>query len=423
MTAEVAILNSMGVALAADSAVSIGGSGKVYNSANKLFALSKSQPVGIMVYGNARFMSVPWEVVIKHYRSNVLKEKAFNQLQDYAKSFIEFLEKTVLFPAENEVMYAEMYARGVFDDVARYIDSEMKKYLTSHKNIAKSIALKEMRKSVNEWLVNETAKSQHLLPLTPKEKTSFKSKNKANILRAISSFFGSVNGLNLPKTVIDKLVNCVFIRLFSIDDFLTPSGVVIAGFGSNEIYPTKYQLQIEGRVGTRLKMKPAQVQEISVSNNASIAPFAQREMVDMFMCGIDPNYRKAIQNNLQEEFKKIAIETIPNLGISLSISDGKKLEKVLQDQAKKVIDACAAVEKKNFVRPVLNSVAALPLDELAAMAEALVNLTSFKRRVTIEPESVGGPIDVAVISKGDGFIWIKRKHYFKSDLNHHFFER
>ena len=31
------------------------------------------------------------------------------------------------------------------------------------------------------------------------------------------------------------------------------------------------------------------------------------------------------------------------------------------------------------------------------------------------------PIDVAVISKGDGFIWIKRKHYFNPALNHQFF--
>jgi hypothetical protein len=55
------------------------------------------------------------------------------------------------------------------------------------------------------------------------------------------------------------------------------------------------------------------------------------------------------------------------------------------------------------------------------MAEALVNLTSFKRRITAVAETVGGPIDVAVISKGDGFIWIRRKHYFKPELNHHFF--
>ena len=54
------------------------------------------------------------------------------------------------------------------------------------------------------------------------------------------------------------------------------------------------------------------------------------------------------------------------------------------------------------------------------MAEALVSLTSFKRRFSLDAETVGGPVDVAVLSKGDGFIWIKRKHYFKPELNPHF---
>ena len=41
--------------------------------------------------------------------------------------------------------------------------------------------------------------------------------------------------------------------------------------------------------------------------------------------------------------------------------------------------------------------------------------------MSLERETVGGPIDVAVISKGDGFIWIERKHYFRPELNPHFF--
>jgi hypothetical protein len=41
--------------------------------------------------------------------------------------------------------------------------------------------------------------------------------------------------------------------------------------------------------------------------------------------------------------------------------------------------------------------------------------------VTFTTETVGGPIDVAVITKGDGLIWIKRKHYFDKELNHAFF--
>lgn len=38
-------------------------------------------------------------------------------------------------------------------------------------------------------------------------------------------------------------------------------------------------------------------------------------------------------------------------------------------------------------------------------------------------ESVGGPVDVALISKGDGFVWIERKHYFKPELNPRFLAR
>lgn len=43
-------------------------------------------------------------------------------------------------------------------------------------------------------------------------------------------------------------------------------------------------------------------------------------------------------------------------------------------------------------------------------------------RVSRVRETVGGPTDVAVISKKDGFIWIKRKHYFDPTYNYHFFK-
>ncbi|WP_218964277.1 hypothetical protein [Sphingobium sp. IP1] len=65
----------------------------------------------------------------------------------------------------------------------------------------------------------------------------------------------------------------------------------------------------------------------------------------------------------------------------------------------------------------------MPKPEMARMAEALVNLTSIKRRVSRGMETVGGPIDVAVISRSEGFVWVKRKHYFPAELNSRFFER
>ena len=65
----------------------------------------------------------------------------------------------------------------------------------------------------------------------------------------------------------------------------------------------------------------------------------------------------------------------------------------------------------------------LPKSELASMAESLVNLTSLKRKVSLQAETVGGAVDVAVVSKRDGFVWIKKKHYFKDELNLHMVRR
>ena len=68
-------------------------------------------------------------------------------------------------------------------------------------------------------------------------------------------------------------------------------------------------------------------------------------------------------------------------------------------------------------------VGSLGKEDLGDMAENLVRMTCLKRHITTDEETVGGPVDVAVITKGDGFVWLKRKHYFPADINHRYFER
>ena len=85
MTAEIAVLNKEAIAIAADSAVTIyqEKGQKIFQSADKIFSLSKYQPVGIMIYGSAKFLGVPWETIIKVYRKK-LGNKKYRYLDDYA---------------------------------------------------------------------------------------------------------------------------------------------------------------------------------------------------------------------------------------------------------------------------------------------------------------------------------------------------
>lgn len=70
-----------------------------------------------------------------------------------------------------------------------------------------------------------------------------------------------------------------------------------------------------------------------------------------------------------------------------------------------------------YAKPLIDTVALLDKEDMANMAESFISLTSLVRRMQPGEETVGGPVDVAVISKGDGFVWINRKHYFKPEFN------
>lgn len=96
MTAEVAILNREAVAIAADSAITVTrpeGS-KIYNTANKLFALSATQPVAVMIYNAISFGPIPWETVVKEYRRG-LASQTYDTIEEYASNFIDHLTSLV----------------------------------------------------------------------------------------------------------------------------------------------------------------------------------------------------------------------------------------------------------------------------------------------------------------------------------------
>jgi len=97
MTAVVAILNKSAVALAADSAVTVTGANgrKIYNTANKIFTLSKHHPIGIMIYNSASFMNVPWETIIKIYRQQ-LKDRSLPKILDYKNDRVTHISHNYL---------------------------------------------------------------------------------------------------------------------------------------------------------------------------------------------------------------------------------------------------------------------------------------------------------------------------------------
>jgi hypothetical protein len=137
------------------------------------------------------------------------------------------------------------------------------------------------------------------------------------------------------------------------------------------------------------------------------------------MSGIDPRLTDALVESLSEIFHEYPQAIIDSIE---TMNDAEKFNLKTQFQPKSdELVMRISTYMKNYrasnVVPIINVVISLPKTELAAMAESLVNLTSLKRKVSLQAETVGGPVDVAVISKRDGFVWIKKKQYFNPELN------
>ena len=195
---------------------------------------------------------------------------------------------------------------------------------------------------------------------------------------------------------------------------------MIAGFGEEEHFPRLIRMQVMGiAVDTPLYFVEDRV-TIETGREAIVVPLAQKEMVETFMEGIDPQLRDMIQESTRTLFQKmsdIIIDEVKAKHAREAAQLRRKVSAGLAALLPRLYDHWTEVRRTAYTDPVMQMVASLPKDELGAMAESLVNLTRFKRRVSNEQETVGGPIDVAVITKGDGFVWTKRKHYFAAELN------
>lgn len=423
MTTEVAVLNKSAIALAADSAVTVG-EAKVYNSALKVFALSKFAPVGIMIFGGAELMGLPWEPLIKSFRTE-LHEKKYSNLKGYADSFLSYIRVCPYIESSVQKRYTR-YLSGVFirEHVLSKLEVLLKRKIEENGSFTEADSIVAL-KVIVEDLLRRSGDVQRLPDFSEDDEAKLKAQLGSDINKAITDVFENVP---LTKSIKQKL-QTICVRIHTRDIWTTGiSGVVIAGFGEQEIYPSveTYQIELVFRNKLKYKKLPDKCEVITHDMGAAIIPFAQEDVIATFMRGINPELQRFNHDYLTEIFSDLPELLDEKLLEKLPPEDRSKLKERMVVGGTKIVEKYLEnlnreVAKTN-IQPVINMVGVLPKDELADMAETLVSLTAFKRRMSRDTETVGGPIDVAVISKGDGLVWVKRKHYFPPDLNYAFLQ-
>ncbi|MGB9343195.1 hypothetical protein [Trichococcus sp.] len=200
----------------------------------------------------------------------------------------------------------------------------------------------------------------------------------------------------------------------------TYSGLVIAGFGYTELFPSIYQYDIAGVVDKVIK-KRLTVRQIVMNDfaedrcSSAIVPFAQQDMVHTVINGIAPDLEADLGELLRATLEKLISELTEKK--LLKESDAPEINKLKATLVESGLNAFENMKQERHLTPVLMTIDSMPKEELALIAETLVNITSFKGKISFSMETVGGPIDVLLITKSDGPVWVKRKNYFNPDIN------
>ena len=400
MTAEVAFLNQRGVALAADSAVTLSNN-KVFNNATKLFTLDSEHYIGIMIYGNADLGQVPWEVIIKLYREK-LGNDVKNTVSDYAKDLMNFIENLSFFDlSKQDSVFVSRYFYECVNILKSDISEIYQEGMDFNEIFTKILHVNfqfERDETIKNFNVEEAIYERNSVP---------------NLKQEIKKIWPEINDSSS-----NDFIKLLWKIMTSADRFSSAmTGLVVSGYGKDEAFPSIYNYSIDGFFQEKLKyvLKNESIINDSLDGNSStMIPFAQSDVINTLIHGIDDRlgqFRKTQSNNLKDAIKNIPVNNTPNY------------QNVIEALFMQNENAFNQYVEQNFNIPFNEMNSVLSLEELATMAETFISLTSFKRKFSNALESVGGPIDVLVISRGDGPIWVNRKRYFELEMNQGYVQR
>lgn len=421
MTAIVGVMNKHAVALAADSAVTITSYNgrKVLNTANKIFNISKYEPVGLMVYSNASFMGTPWDLIVKLYRKK-LNDKKFDFLSEYVNDFIKFVKDNTFFCTENqqkEILFNKM--QGYYAEVYSSAKQNCEKR-TPGIPIPDFEILQEMIGIFNT-ITAENSKFVTCEDFNKYDIESFKRFSEY----AINDLKKTIK--NIPDGFIDSFIASFFNLISKQRNMPGYTGLVFVGYGEKEIYPglipVNMLMAFDGKLRYHIDKKEESY--ITETNRASISPFAQVDVMMNILTGIATPIKELVYQTFSRILGKYN-SLIENLLIANGVDNNivEIIKKApLPAVTNEFVNSIEQYIQEEYIRKLIDTVEYLDIEDLSNMAESLIALTGLKKRMTSSEENVGGPVDVAVISKIDGFIWMKRKHYFDKDLNSQFFER
>ena len=423
MTAQVALLNGLGVALASDSAVTYGG--KVLNSSEKIFELHLPHKVAVLTSGRADFMGIPWEVVLSAWSQTL--DRPFVTIADYRESLFKFV-RTIL-PDDGSLTDAEKaYLRssywgptGAFEATGTVLNDVL---LPFYQSILSSEDLADFM-SDEEWTPEFRGEMTSLLTKDVIDEVRIRLEGFA---QSRADLFEPVPGLkeSLARVWVDKYwseysrspfddfstwpevpgldewVNNLWSRYIVNADYIGETGLHFLGYGSEDLFPSGAGVFFHGVVnGVLLKRFEGVAPSIPDPRHFF---FGQSDAIRNITSGDD----NLLINTAVQTSKRTLTDIYERIAEVEADGIESTKEYIMQSlERESMADEMRRAGDEERRKPFNRAIEMAPILDLAEFAAQLVGVQAASAAMTQENPSVGGPVDVAVITHRAGFQWIR----------------
>lgn len=429
MTAVVGILNKRGAAIAADSAVTRTryNNRKITKNGNKMLRLSNCVPISVMLTGNGAYLNTPWDILIRYYRQH-RGHIPHQTVEACVHDFFRFIADNHLFCEEESI---KRWIQGELEQLFYQTDCDVDFKLTKrdeHERLKFSKAylksfLTHLRKYRTRWMkagVSEQFKDYSLDKfhifigdmITDYLSEKEYQENTFNLGCFPKDFLTSLQD-DLELTLMARLTTRRYHEGGSAE-------LVFTGFGSEQEYPSLVSTVVFEGFDNRVNyhIRPEDIICISDENPVAICPFAQKDVIKSLLRGLHADYYRLVvdamrdtcspfENNIfdidedDKEFENFNFVDFQMMLHDIKIDD---LDRMFLNANVRYLNKKQRKWEKNLKD--------YDLLAMAALAQSLIDLTGFHRILTFSQEGVGGPVDLAVITKNEGFTWLSRKSWY-----------
>jgi hypothetical protein len=420
--------------------------------------------------------NLPWERIIGKYREHIGSEENdfFREyFTDFATVLLDEFFKPEANDLSIRRDLVRYFTKVVFPSTSirermnREFDGQVEYYIPEVKDYFE-LALEERIKQIHQQLITEmedykkfgeTGKSVDEKKW--KWYNHVKKSNPENTKEAAAIFCERHNAED-HRELLEEIFMFHLVKYGTDTEWKTKTHIVFAGFSKSDNRPHNLQFTVTCNVGegalSELQghsvrprslvdngqllretkkdwdvfkspfLDPEDWQKCSMwSASAFMLPYAVQNEMNTLLNGIHPLMYQELLNSipmpLVQGAEGITVGLVPKI-----IEILQESQDIDEESKEKLVDAIGqqSEEIMSEVRETLhsffshysrrelfrNSVTSLPLNEITDLARFLVSTEANMMHWTSDENTVGGPVDVAIITKEDGFVWVDTKQSY-----------